>query len=359
MQADKLRSEGKDDRWSLRQRQAHMENLRKVVREAGQKIMAFAETVKDTESLHGHASSTIDSYAQVIMTGSFQEVYERTRVGLDKWFINLDYEDAIASVGAFGFFPSETQKASCPVAIIDEIDGTTNVKRAVAAPWLSAKNPKSAVCVALKRNRASAAIECGAVYAIDEDCVFTGMAAEGAYIAFRDRACIGVNEAVDVLGDSKWRVIVPCYSNEHRTTRAQLEEAIEGKVNKGQCESYGGCRSSTIDVIDIIRNQYDAYVDCRALWTKDLDKNAVLRVYDVAAVMPIARGAGLSVVTPTGEDFSLANVEGRDPLSVIIGRPSVVQQIVQQIGPFVKKLAAATSGRSSARARPKRRIRGK
>lgn len=197
------------------------------------------------------------------------------------------------------------------------------------------------MCVALKHTRESSDIECGAIYAIDADCVFAAMAAEGDYIAFREREAIEIGACAEPADDLKDRIIVPCYSNHHRSKCAQLEEAIEAGVNEGRCECYGGCRSSTIDVIDIIRNQYDAYVDCRHLWTTDLEMNSVLRVYDVAAALPIARGAGLKVVTLTGEDLSLAGVDGHDPLDLIIGRPRVVEQIVQAIEPLLGSLQAS------------------
>ena len=61
-----------------------------------------------------------------------------------------------------------------------------------------------------------------------------------------------------------------------------------------------------------------------------MDDNSVLRMYDIAAVLPIARGAGLKIVRPDGTDLSL-NVQGHAPLSVIIGRPSVVDKIVAGI----------------------------
>jgi len=324
-------------RWPITQRQAHMDNISDVVRGAGHKIMEFAQQVKDTHDIHGHSSSTIDAYAQMVMTSTFQEVYDNPEKGLGHWAINLDYEDAAASLTAQGYFPTQAEIARAPVAIIDEIDGTTNVKRAVAAPLLANKNPKSAVCIALKRNRESPEIECGAIYAIDEDCVFAAMAAEGAYIAFRDGNAIRVGACLKPVGDARYRIIVPCYSNHHRGSCAQLEEAIEAKVNEGKCECYGGCRSSTIDVIDIIRNQYDAYVDCRQLWTPDLTDHSVLRVYDVGAVMPIARGAGLKVVSPTGAEFSLAGIDGRSPLSVVIGRPQVVEEILAAIEPLLAR----------------------
>lgn len=137
MHAKNSSSELSSERWPLRHRQAHMENISEVVRIAGRKIMDFAEQVKDTQDIHGHSSSTIDAHAQVVMTGTFQEVYEGKKKGLGNWAINLDYEDAASFVGAQGYLPKEEEKALHPVAITDEIDGTTNVKRAVAAPLIS------------------------------------------------------------------------------------------------------------------------------------------------------------------------------------------------------------------------------
>ena len=164
MNANGAIGDERGDRWSIRERQAHMDNISDVVRISGHKVMEFAQQVKDTRDIHGHSSSTIDAYAQQAMTNTFQEVYDGSEKekGLGNWAFHLDYEDAAVSLSAQAYFPTESEKARVPVAIIDEIDGTTNVKRAVAAPLLANKNPKSAVCIALKRNRESSEIECGA-----------------------------------------------------------------------------------------------------------------------------------------------------------------------------------------------------
>ena len=160
--------------------------------------------------------------------------------------------------------------------------------------------------------------------------------AKDEYIATRNGAIIRVGECEQALGDSKHRIVVANYSNCGYGPCGMLMEAVAKSVNRGKCEVYGaGCRSSTIDVIDIIRNQYDAYVDCREMWTTDLRQNSVLRVYDVAAALPIARGAGLKVVKPTGEEFTLKGIGGHDPMSVIIGRPLVVDQIVDAVRPVL------------------------
>jgi transcriptional regulator with XRE-family HTH domain/fructose-1,6-bisphosphatase/inositol monophosphatase family enzyme len=324
--------------WSLEERRLYTECLERVVELVGKEVLNYTGPNADQfAGGHGHVSAAIDAYAHDQMMTAVSSIFE-SRLNNRQWIINLVFEDAVATLSAFGFTPTDEQRQNAPVAYIDEIDGTTNVKRAVAAR-LGGERPKSAVCIALKNHENSAVIECGAIYAFDEGVTFSGFLAGGDhYIALRNDGIIGVNECKDAAGDSKQRIIVANYSNGDHLSCAHLKVAIEEDVFAGKCETYGGCRSSTMDVIDIIRNQYDAYVDCRQLWTRDLDHNSVLRVYDVAGVLPVAKGAGLKVVMPDGADFTLRGLRGDAPMSVIIGRPAVVEQVVSAIAPVLSQV---------------------
>ena len=331
---------GEANDWTLEERRLYTECLEKVVQLVGKEVLNYRGPNADQTHFaggHGHVSAAIDAYAHDQMMTAVSQIFE-SYLNNRQWIVNLVFEDAVATLSAFGFTPTDEQKHNAPVAYIDEIDGTTNVKRAVAAR-LGGGRPKSAVCIALKNHEKSPTIECGAIYAFDEEATFSGfLAGSDHYIATRNDAIIGVNECKSAAGDSKQRVIVTNYSNEGHLSCARLKMAIEKSVNGGKSETYGGCRSSTIDVIDIIRNQYDAYVDCRHLWTRDIDHNSVLRVYDVAGVLPIARGAGLTVVTPDGAPFSLRGLRGDAPMSVIIGRPAVVGEVVTAIAPVLYEI---------------------
>jgi len=342
--ADLLSVGASNRRFEFRVRRAHLLNIQKIVAAVGGQVVAFdrGKGVADVQlAAHGHASSTIDHFAKNMMVKEFSEVYESSTAIHGDWVLRLVFEDGFTIAAASGYTPTDDEIRDCPFAIIDEIDGTTNAKRACAS-HLEFNRPKSATTIALLSNPESTCIEVGAVYAMDDKVTFSGLYADGGYAAYMNGRDIEVGSCLTHRGDSKLRLITPCYSNRHHDKCALLQSAIESGVAKGKCETYGGCRSSTMDVIDIIRNQYDAYVDCRALWTtkKQLDANSVLRLYDVAAVLPIARGADLSVVFPDGRDFALDGLKSDSPVSIVIGRPPVVAETLDAIAPFVKELLA-------------------
>ena len=332
--------------WTLEQRRTVTEALSAIVRQVAHRVLEYTGPMTDNQQSgeHGHASAEIDAHAHREMLAAISQHFDR-HLNQRDWVVNLVFEDSSATLSAQGFHPTREQQRDAPVAFIDEIDGTTNVKRTVAATLRGGK-PKSAVCIAMKNHEDSGVIECGAIYAFDDDATFAGFLADSHYIATRNGALVGVRECLHQAGDSKCRIVVPNYSNSGHLYCAQLKNAIEADVAKGKCETYGGCRSSTIDVIDIVRNQYDAYVDCRTLWTTDHGRNSVLRVYDVAGVLPIARGAGLKVVLPNGDDFSLRGVAGDAPISVVIGRPLIVEDVIRAIAPIVKSFESGEAVRA-------------
>jgi transcriptional regulator with XRE-family HTH domain/fructose-1,6-bisphosphatase/inositol monophosphatase family enzyme len=340
---DLLAGDANEHRFEFRLRRAHLLNIQKIVAIVGVDILNFGKSkIADVQLTgHGHASSTIDHVAKTTMVSAFSDVYESSASILGQWVLRLVFEDGFTIAAAAGYTPTEDEIRTCPFAIIDEIDGTTNAKRAVAS-HLEFNRPKSAITIALLSNPHSTCIEVGAVYAMDDNVTFSGLYADGGYAAYRDGRDIEVGSCETHRGDSKLRLIVPCYSNRHHDECARLQTSVEDGVAKGKCETYGGCRSSTMDVIDIIRNQYDAYIDCRALWTtqKELMTNSVLRLYDVAAVLPIAKGADLAVVFPDGRDFSLEGLVSDSPISIVIGRPMAVAEILDAIAPIVKEMLA-------------------
>ncbi len=80
-------------------------------------------------------------------------------------------------------------------------------------------------------------------------------------------------------------------------------------------------------MLNILRNQFDAYVDARALWPKS---GAMLYPYDIAGVIPVALGCGLVVTDAYGrpiDTYSAKNV----PLSVIIARKELHPRLVEAI----------------------------
>jgi fructose-1,6-bisphosphatase/inositol monophosphatase family enzyme len=168
----------------------------------------------------------------------------------------------------------------------------------------------------------------GAVYDMLNNVTFSGMRIEGHHLAFADRMLLNPHDFAQKQGDSSTRIMVVGYSNKERAKKAEIEAAILAADRTGRdFRVYEGCRSSTIDVLNIARNQFDAYVDARALWPQS---GAMLYPYDIAGVIPVALGCGLVVTDAYGNPvntYSAKNV----PLSVIIARPKLHPQLVEAI----------------------------
>jgi fructose-1,6-bisphosphatase/inositol monophosphatase family enzyme len=228
----------------------------------------------------------------------------------------------------------EISEHSQLVLIIDEIDGTTNTKRCLTASL--EYHPLSAVSIALSLTESLDDLVVGAVYTLDRGEVFSAFRiCESDFLAFHNHRRIDPEEVIHIKGDSKKRVLVIGYSNSHRLKKGELEQVLYDQRMK----VYEGCRSSGMDIVSLLRNQSDAYIDLRRYWsTKDgqnKEREAMLQVYDIAGIVPIAEGCGLKVTDAEGkswEDYSLD-----DTIPLIVSRPGIHADILKTISPLVEK----------------------
>ncbi len=123
------------------------------------------------------------------------------------------------------------------------------------------------------------------------------------------------------------------YSNKERMKKALIEENILKFANEVgiDVKIYDGSRSSSVDVLNIIKNQFDAYVDPRALFE---DSGAMLYPYDIAGCLPIALGCGLEVFDNYGNPISS---RGNIPLTLVVARKGMKEIIVKAINEAVKR----------------------
>jgi fructose-1,6-bisphosphatase/inositol monophosphatase family enzyme len=213
---------------------------------------------------------------------------------------------------------------------IDEIDGTTNTKRTKAS--LLGHNPRAAVSIALCEDESMGSIIVGVVYDMHNKNTFSGLRIDGSYMAFCDRVLLDPEGFKEKKGDSSTRIMVVGYSNRERMKKAEIEQAIlDADKTKKDFRIYGGSRSSTIDILNILRNQYDAYIDPRALWP---GSGAMLYPYDVAGVIPIAYGCGLEISDVFGKPIEMHNGKN-EPLSLIVARKGLKDRFMETLAPIV------------------------
>lgn len=297
--------------------------IERVVRETGEEILAQRGTrIFDTTDYKGHESSTIDNFAR-----------ERLQAALDRYLPELE------GIVRFELRPFtktliEHKEHQEFVLIVDEIDGTTNTKRCLSAALKY--RPLALVSAAISTSKSLKDLIVSAVYTFDQGEVFSALSVDDDnFLAFCNNQVIQPSSIVATRSDSRRRILVIGYSNSHRLEKGKVEQALYDKKLK----VYDGCRASGMDIINLLRNATDAYIDLRHYWsTKDeqgQEKEAMLQVYDVAGVIPIAEGCGLKVTDAESKSWRKYNLD--DTIPLVVARPDIHQLILDTIKPFVEE----------------------
>lgn len=292
-----------------------------IVQAVGENLLLSTRIVEDTHDYKGHESSSLDDVARQLMQeylNKYLEDFEGTvRLELRPYAITL----------------LEKTTHNPLTMIIDEIEGTTNTKRCMASNF--DYRPQALISMALSFSDSLKDLAVGSVYTLDRGEVFSAFKVDAHFLAFHNNQIIYEDEIVKTKGDSKKRVLVIGYSNSHRLQKGQLEQALYDSGLK----VYEGCRSSGMDVINIIRNSADAYIDLRSFWSAKDDegheKEAMLQTYDIAGVIPIAEGCGLKVSDAEGNPWR--NYELEDQIPLVVSRPDIYDKIISVVKPLAEK----------------------
>lgn len=308
----------------------YMFALEDVVREVAEKIRAYKGPVQDIKHIRGHEESSLDTLAYEWAMGSLRKNLGRFHDDdqfKGQYLCELhELEDLPPRE------PTGTAEDKRQVFRIDEIDGTTNTKRNKASKLCYA--PNASVSIALCDDESMGSIKLGTVCDLQNMNIFSGMLVDGEYMTFCNRVLLDPKDFEEKHGDTSTRIMVVGYSNRERIKKGHLEQAIlEADKTKKDFRIYDGSRSSSIDILNIIRNQFDAYIDPRAIWP---DSGAMLYPYDIAGVIPIAYGCGLEISDIYGEP--IGNHSGRnEPLHIIIARKGLKDTLVKILEPFLKR----------------------
>ena len=304
-----------------RDTQAYLFSIEKIVKDVGKTLLEtnFKE-ISDTHTYNGHESSTLDETARELM----QNAIER--------YLPLFQGIIRCELRPFKKTSLESPKDESLCLIIDELDGTTNTKRAFSGAIRT--RPVASISVALSASENIGDIAVGAVFTLDTDDIFSSMkVGRELFLAFHNGRILDPQKLKYTQGDSKKRVCVAGYSNSHRKKKAELEDALWTRGFR----PYEGCRASSMDVINIIRNGFDAYIDMRHFWsTKDErgeEKESMLQAYDIAGVLPTAIGCGLAVTDAEGNN--VAKYTLRDTIPLIIARADILETILTATRPLV------------------------
>ncbi|OGE08368.1 hypothetical protein A3A60_00360 [Candidatus Curtissbacteria bacterium RIFCSPLOWO2_01_FULL_42_26] len=297
-----------------------MDQLGKVVKKTGEDILEFREEIKDTGIFHGHETSSVDVFARARVIHHLDTLLGEIE-GVRRFELN-PYEIVYLQ----GHPNHKSNKRY--FLIIDELDGTTNTKRALASKLNY--RPQAAVSIAISLTEKLADLQVGALYEFHTDEVYSAMKVGENFLAYRGSQQIRPWEIEETRGDSAPRVLVVGYSNNKRAEKAQIEEAL---VKDCSFRVYDGCRASSVDIMNVINGQYDAYIDPRALWGSQ--GGAMLEAYDIGAVILIALGTGLKVSDIHNQWWG--NYTGDDQIPLVVARTAIHQKIIETIQPLISK----------------------
>lgn len=308
------------DEMDIDEREDCRSRLEKVVKVVGEQLLSYTGDVEDMGDImdHGHDISTVDEEARNTMACALEAEFPDRDLTLQ-----------------FELHPYKIKSQMHPKEplhfVIDEIDGTTNFKRWAASS--RTYRPHAAVCIAAFSSMSLESLQVGVIFTLDEQEVHSGIRLTsefGRFRAYRNGTPLVIPSSKQ--GDKTNRVLVIGYSSKVRIRKAEIEKAIcsltsEAGKEKRNYRVYEGCRSSTMDIVSIIRNQYDAYIDSRAVFGDETETR--LETYDVAAVLPTAYGCNLLISDIYGRPLTEYNWD--DPLPLLVARPEVYNQLCDTI----------------------------
>lgn len=296
-----------------------MLNLAEVVRQTGEFVLQLdRNSIFDTVQVRRHQFSTVDSEAGRKMRAAIAETMDSLLGTV------LEESEITAQL-------IESGHLAYPLLVGDAVEGSTNAKRGLAAyirrPILSGTS-----AMVLEDPRLASVIA-SAFFDFASRSVFSSVRTEaGSFLAFLDNRIIPPSETLTTRGDSQIYAAVPGYSHGNVEARAAIERALLD----GGIYTTGGTRSSAQDLLDMIGNQIDAYVDLRALFPGLTDsRDEVLHPWDVGGLLPVLDGLGFMITDVTGRNWQ--DFRFGDQLAIIVTRPALGQRILETIRqlPFV------------------------
>lgn len=302
------------------------ERLSNVVIQAGESILSYRGPIIDTGTHHGHEQSTIDNHARSVVNNLLDQAFPDIE-GIRRF---EDRPINIKLLSSHAHDHTDNNAHTSFVFIIDEVDGTTNTKRVLAnLKEGETPRPDAATSIAICSDEKLGSLQVSAIYTFDSKDCFSAMRVGNGFIAFRNDRILRQTEYGEALGDSASRIIVAGYSNNNRLEKGKWEDQL---YNTAKLRVYEGCRASTIDIIKIIRGEYDAYVDPRALWGKE--SGAKLQAYDISGAIGIALGAGFEVSDVYGNSWTQYDLNSEIPI-VISRSKQLHAKILKVIEPLL------------------------
>lgn len=306
------------------QRLTLMRQLMRIVRETGRHVLNMQrKEIFDTIEVKRHQFSTVDGEAGSHMHGIVERV-----MGTFRGTILEESEIPQALI--------HTEQLTWPLLIGDAVEGSTNAKRGLAA---FIRRPIFAGTSAMiLESEELGTIAASAFYDFASHKTFASVRSDsGSFLAFLQKRILFPENTRVARGDSHTYAIVPGYSHHNIRERADIEEALLAV----HIESAGGSRSSAQDLVNLLANQADAYIDLRALFTGSTDsRDETLHAWDVGGLLPVMDALGFCITDALGKCWQKMSFS--EHLALVVTRPALLHKVLDalQSVPCVARLNA-------------------
>ncbi len=320
---------------SQKERTELMLKLCEVVRRTGQFVIGMNPSdVHYTQEEAGHQYSTADSQAAIMFRSYLADV-----VGTFPGSVIEEFELGRTSSDKVPIFP---------LCVFDAIEGSMSATRGLAA---RIKRPLCAGVSALVLEQARLySIAASAFYDFMTGSVFSSIRVEaGSFLAFQDGQLIRAETFWHSAQNSTFRpmAVAPCYSHDNVEEQAHIKRAL---LSAG-FRVTEGCESSAQDLLNILSNRAEAYVDLRALFPGGKEqRDEVLKPCDVGGLLPVMDAVGYKITDAFGKNWQ--NHIIWDPLSLVLSTPALHLNILKTLVQQLPYLSGDVDDQSTVKYRP-------
>lgn len=300
----------------------YMLQLSKIVKETSEHVLGIArEKIFDTVEVARHQFSTVSA-----------EASNNLRANLEKHLKN--FPGSVVEESDIPRVLLELKQLKPLLLLCDAVEGETNAKRGLAS---GIHRPIQAGTMAMiLESQELCMIAASAFCDFASKQVFASVRTEsGCFLSFVDGRILAPNCGLETQGDSHRYAIVPGYSHANVEARALVDRSL---MNIG-IEILGGSRSSAQDLINLLTNQADAYVDLRALFPGSTEsRDEALHTWDVGGLLPILECVGFRITDVLGQSWQRLRIWDR--LAIVVTRPALQSKILEALRllPFVASM---------------------
>ena len=284
----------------------HMFGMCEVVRKTGKVVLGMTrDQMHDTVEVDKHVFSNADAVA-----GSHLRSLVATCMSRFSGHLMEECDIARAL--------RDREELYYPLLICDAAEGSTNTKRGLAS--IVRRPILAGTSMVLIENKRMSTVAASAFYDFASDSVYSSVRGEaGSFMSFIDgKVQEPGGRLVERYGDSQQYATVAGYSNNNIGCVADIIRVLQQSGIRWS----GGTRSSAQDLLEILGNQVDCYVDLRALFPGNTDsRDETLHFWDVGGLLPFLDGLGYEICDHKGRPWQEFFLD--EKLALIVCRPSM------------------------------------